>query len=133
MNSRSLPIRILRGFFRALDRVRRVLHFLLLLIVFLILAAGLAQEQIIVPRAAALVIAPQGALVDQLSGDPFERALARARGVRLQETLLKDLVDALRAAKDDDRIRAVVLELDGLSDAGLSKLQELAGEITAFK
>ncbi|HEY8521662.1 MAG TPA: signal peptide peptidase SppA [Gammaproteobacteria bacterium] len=128
-----MPIRILGSLFRALDRVRRVLHFLLLLMIFMILAAGIAQEQIVVPQAAALVIAPQGALVDQLSGDPFERALARARGVRLQETLLKDLVDALRAAKDDDRIKAVVLELDGLSDAGLSKLQELADEIMLFK
>src|SRR5690606_29513154 len=41
--------------------------------------------------------------------------------------------DALRAGQQDPRIRAVVLRLDGLTDAGLSKLQELAREIERFK
>ena len=69
-----------------------------LLGIFLIVVASLSREQPQVPRAAALVIAPQGVLVDQLTGDPFERALARARGAGLQETLLKDLIDAVRAS-----------------------------------
>ncbi len=132
-NGRSLPIRILAGVWRVLDRVRKVLHLVLLLFVFALLSALLTQEQIVVPRSAALVIAPEGALVDQLSGDPLDVALARAQGLPLQETLLKDLIDALRAARGDARIRAVVLELDGLTDAGLSKLQELAAELERFK
>ncbi|HZF31929.1 MAG TPA: signal peptide peptidase SppA [Gammaproteobacteria bacterium] len=126
-------MRTLAAIWRGLDRVRRLLHLILLLGIFLVLIAGLFGERISVPGAAALVIAPQGALVDQLSGDPFERALAKARGTPLQETLLRDVVDALRAARDDRRIKGVVLQLDGLSGAGLSKLQELAAEIAAFK
>ena len=133
VNGRSLPVRILVGIARTLDRLRKVLHLLLLLFFFALLSALLAQEQIIVPRSAALVIAPQGALVDQLSGDPLSLALARAQGLPPQETLLKDLLDALRAGQQDPRIRAVVLRLDGLTDAGLSKLQELAREIERFK
>ena len=132
-NERGVVMRTLAAIWRGLDRVRRLLHLILLLGIFLVLVAGLFGERISVPSAAALVIAPQGTLVDQLSGDPFERALAKARGTPLEETLLRDVVDALRAARDDRRIKGVVLQLDGLSGAGLSKLQELAAEIAAFK
>ena len=86
-----------------------------------------------IPRDAALIISPRGSLVDQLSGDPLERAFAEVRGTPLNETLLRDLVDALRAAKNDERIETVVLQLDGLTGSGLSKLQELSGEILRFK
>jgi protease-4 len=126
-------MRTLAAIWHGLDRLRRLLHLLLLLGIFLLVLAALFGERMTVPSAAALVIAPQGALVDQLSGDPFERALAKARGAPLQETLLRDVVDALRAARDDARIKGVVLQLDGLSGAGLSKLQELAAEIAQFK
>jgi protease-4 len=124
---------VLRGIWRGLDRLRRALHLLFLLGIFLLLVAALVQDQVVVPDATALVIAPQGALVDQMSGDPLELAIARARGAPSRETLLKDVIDALRAARDDDRVKVVVLQLDAMTDAGLSKLQELADELLRFK
>ena len=133
MSSEAFPIRLLRSIWRALDRVRRVLHLVFLVGFFLILMAGLAGQRVAVPAAAALVVAPQGTLVDQLSGDPFERALAKAQGLQLQETLLRDVIDAIRAARDDERIKTLVLRLDGLAGAGLSKLQELGAELARFK
>ena len=133
----GLTMRILKATWHGLDRLRRVLHLLLLVAIFfvvlLILLASVFGERVFVPSKAALVIAPQGALVDQLSGDPLQRAIARARGTRAQETALRDVLDALRAARTDSRIKAVVLDLDGLSSAGLSKLQEIAKELAAFK
>ena len=133
MSSEAFPIRLLRSIWRALDRVRRVLHLVFLIGFFLIVMAGLAGQRVAVPAAAALVVAPQGTLVDQLSGDPFERALAKAQGLQLQETLLRDVIDAIRAARDDERIKTLVLRLDGLTGAGLSKLQELGAELARFK
>jgi protease IV len=133
MKERGLAMRVIAAIWRGLDRLRRILHLILLLAVFLFLLGGLVGDRVLVPRAAALVIAPQGALVDQLSGAPLERALAKAQGTPFQETLLRDVVDALRAARDDDRIRVAVLQLDGLSGSGLSKLQELTDEIVLFK
>jgi protease-4 len=133
MNNRAFPIRVLAAVWRGLDRLRRVLHLILLLGLFLIVLAGLAGEQIQVPRAAALVIAPQGVLVDQLSGDPLERAIAKARGTPMQETLLRDVIEAIRLGRDDQRIKTLVLRLDSLTGAGLSKLQELADELALFK
>ncbi|HUL82777.1 MAG TPA: signal peptide peptidase SppA [Gammaproteobacteria bacterium] len=132
-NPRSLPLRIVAAIWRGLDWLRRLLHLLLLLTILLIVLASLVGERVLVPSKAALVIAPQGTLVEQLSGDALQRAFARARGTRIQETALRDVIDALREARTDTRIKGVVLDLDGLGAAGLSKLQELAKELAAFK
>jgi protease-4 len=132
-DNRALPLRILSGIWRGLDRLRRLLHLILLLGLFMLLIAGAVGERVLIPATAALVIAPRGVLVDQLSGDAFDRALARAQGAPLQETLVRDIVDALRSARDDDRIKVVVLDLDELTGSGLSKLQEIAAELRRFK
>ncbi len=132
-DTRPLPLRIIAGIWRGLDRLRRLLHLVLLLGLFLLLLISAVGERVLVPSTAALVIAPRGVLVDQLSGDAFDRALARAQGAPLRETLMRDIVDALRSAREDSRIKAVVLDLDELTGAGLSKLQELAAELRRFK
>jgi protease-4 len=132
-DNRSWPMRIVAGIWRGLDRLRRLLHLILLLGLFLLLLIGVVGERVLVPDSAALVIAPQGSLVDQLSGDALERAIAKAQGTPRQETLMRDVIDGLRAARDDERIKVVVLDLDGLTSAGLSKLQEIASELARFK
>jgi protease-4 len=133
MDKPGWPLRTVSAIWRGLDRLRRLLHLILLLGIFLLLLAALFSGAVPVPRSAALVIAPQGALVDQLSGDALDVAIARAQGTAAPETLVRDVVDALHAARDDDRIKAVVLDLDTLTGSGLSKLQEIASEITRFK
>ena len=134
MNVRRLIRSFFVGIWRAAEGVRKVLHLVVLLLVAGVLIAGVAtQEQPRVPAQAALTVAPEGALVEQLSGGVLERALAEAQGVDVGETLLKDLVDAIRAAADDDRIEALVLDPGGLTGGGLSKLQVLANEIIRFK
>jgi protease IV len=132
-DNRALPLRIVAAVWHGLDRLRRVLHLILLLGLFMLLIAGAVGERVFIPQTAALVIAPRGVLVDQLSGDALDRALARAQGAPLAETLVRDVVDALRAARDDERIKAVVLDLDELTGAGLSKLQDIAVELRRFK
>ncbi|HET7609328.1 MAG TPA: signal peptide peptidase SppA [Gammaproteobacteria bacterium] len=132
-DNRALPLRIVAAVWHGLDRLRRVLHLILLLGLFMVLIAGAVGERVFIPQTAALVIAPRGVLVDQLSGDALDRALARAQGAPLAETLVRDVVDALRAARDDERIKAVVLDLDELTGAGLSKLQDIAVELRRFK
>ena len=135
MNSSQphVVLRVLRSIWRGLDRIRKVLHLSVLLIIVILASAGLAPDVTPVPNGAALMLAPEGVLVDQLSGNSFDRALASAQGITVGETLLKELVDVLRAARDDERIEALVLDLDGLSGSGLSKLEELAEEIVGFK
>jgi len=132
-DTRSWPLRIVAGVWRGLDRLRRLLHLIFLLFIFSLLIVGAVGERVLIPPSAALVIAPRGVLVDQLSGDALERAIAKAQGVPLQETLVRDIIDALRSARDDSRIKAVVLDLDAMTGGGLSKLQEIAAEIRRFK
>ncbi|NNC25180.1 signal peptide peptidase SppA, partial [Salinisphaera sp. USBA-960] len=76
-----------------------------------------------------LVIAPEGALVEQYSSDPASRALNRALGDKNPEVQLRDIVRALDAAKDDKRIERVVLRLDKLQSAGMASLREVAAAV----
>jgi protease-4 len=89
-----------------------------------------------VPDGAALVLKPEGTIVEQLSGgDPFQRLIAEqaGAGAMAKETLLKDLVDAIRAAKDDKRIKVLYLDLNDLSAAGLTKLRDLGRALAEFR
>lgn len=133
MSERSFIVRFIHGSLRWLDRLRRVLHFLIVVTIFLVMVAVLSPQPVIVPASTALVLNPQGAVVEQLSIDPFERAIARAQGIEMGESVLGDMLDAIRAARDDGRVKALVLRLEGMTTAGLSKLQELAAEIDAFR
>ena len=49
------------------------------------------------------------------------------------ETLLRDVVDAIEAAADDDRISSLYLDLGGLEGGGLAKLEEVAAAIDDFR
>ena len=124
---------LLKGIWYTLDGLRKVLHLILLLMFFGVLLAASQTEIPFVPDRAALVLAPSGYLVEEYSGDPIERALAEATGEKRQETRLRDLVDVVDHARDDDRIQALVLELGGLDGAGLPMLQDLARSIAWFR
>src|SRR5271165_4229 len=127
----------LAGFFglvwRILDGIRRVLHLVLLLVIFGFILAALHTSIPIVPRSAALVIAPEGELVEQLSSDPVRRALGQASGGPAPETVLRDITDAIAAAKSDSRIKLIVLDLGSLGSSGLSKLQEIGTALKDFR
>jgi len=127
----------LKGFlgliWRILEGIRKVLHLALMLIIFGFVLAALHTSIPIVPRSAALVIAPQGELVEQLSGDSVRRAFGEASGGPDPETLLRDVTDAIAAAKTDSRIKLIVLDLDELGASGLSKLQEIGAALRDFR
>ncbi len=133
MNIGSVLSGFLRLVWRILDGIRRALHLLLLLVIFGFLLAALHTSIPIVPSSAALVIAPQGQLVEQLSADPLRRAVGEATGGRASETLLRDVTDAIETAKSDPRIKLIVLNLDRLAPSGLSKLQEVGAAIRDFR
>src|SRR5271165_6991140 len=118
---------------RILEGVRKVLHLILLLVIFGFILAALHTSIPIVPRSAALVIAPEGELVEQLSSDPLRRALGQASGGPAPETLLKDVIDAIQLAKGDSRIKLIVLQLGNLSPSGLSKLQEIGVALREYR
>ena len=125
--------KILLGVWRGLDGLRKLLHLLVLLALFGFLVGVLYEASPTVPARAALVVAPRGRLVEQLSGDPVERALENAQGEGVHQTLLWSLVSAIRAGAKDPRIGALVLDLDDMDHAGLPMLEELARAIQVFR
>jgi protease-4 len=100
----------------------------------LVLIVGASVKQPHVPDRAALVVNPQGALVEQISGDPAERAFNRlvGRPVRAQ-TRLHNVVTAIRTAESDSRIKALVIDPRRMAPAGLAELETIGGAIEAFK
>jgi len=131
------PMRILRmillGLWRGLDGLRKFLHLLLLLILFGFIIGALRGATPSIPAKAALLVAPEGEIVEQLSGDAIQRALQQARGQGRPETLLWDLTDAIRAAAKDKRIPVIAIDLEKFDGAGLPVLEELAKAIHEFR
>ena len=130
----SLPRRVFSGLGRGLDQSRRVfVNVLFLVLVVGLLAAALAGGPK-VPKGAALVVAPKGNLVEQVAArSPQDLVAGLAGSGRAEETLLKDVLDALAAAKDDARISAVYLDLDEMGGAGMTVLEDAAAALRDFR
>lgn len=129
MSIRGFVTKLGRALWYGLDTLRRMLHLVVLLGLFIVLLAGLAGGVAPVPSTAALVINPGGALVEQLEGSPLDRAIAELNNQVEPQTLVQEITDSLEHAASDDRIQAVVLELDGLETGGLAKLQTVGQAI----
>ncbi|WP_306250257.1 signal peptide peptidase SppA [Parvularcula sp. IMCC14364] len=123
----------------------QALLFLIFLIVFMGVitsvmtdaGSGGSGPSVAVPDGAALLLNPNGVLVEQAAeSDPFEEALAEAYGSnRPAQVQVHDLTKAIRAAAEDERIDALVLDLGGLMVPSVfsSKMQLVVQEIEAFK
>jgi protease-4 len=131
---RSLPGRFLSGFWSAVDESRRfVVNILFLALVVGLVAVAIAGRPK-VPKGAALVVKPRGFLVEQLSRRSGDNVLEAALlGDLGRQTLLPDLLDAVKAAKDDKRIGAVFLDVTAMTGGGLTKIEELRAALVDFK
>jgi protease-4 len=105
------------------------LLFLVLILFMVAMGKGASSAKVLQDRTA-LVIAPEGRLVEQYSTDPVSRALGKALGdTNVEELQLRDLVRAIEAAKDDKKIERVVLNLDRLQPSGFASMREVASAL----
>ncbi len=130
--ARRGPIaRFFIGIWDAMNFTRRLilnlLFFFLLFLFVAILSSGEGNAPL--HGRTALVIAPEGRLVEQYSIDPFTRALTEGMGQAGGEVQLRDLLAALDHAAGDERIERVVLELDGLTGGGMASWREVAAAV----
>ena len=124
--------RTLSGIWRALDRIRQAsLNLIFLAVVAFLVAGWLASRPAPLPPDSALLIAPKGQLVEQRSVKSPMSLLQGGDGVH--QVVLRDVVDAIRGAASDSRIKALVIETDGLAGTGLPKLQEIATAVAEFR
>ena len=137
LNMRSIVKTIsefLRFCWKGLDQARRMAVNLLFLLLLAFAVAWLLDDDTpAVPKTTALVLAPYGSLVEELSDDSSEQAILALLDEKRPETLLRSLLKAIEYAKDDDRVQALVLDTDRMGRAGLSKLQTLRAAIDDFK
>ena len=129
----SMPGRFIRSLWRFLDGLRKVLHLLLLLALLTIVVIASRQPLPLVPSGAALLVKPEGRLVEQLSGSAWERSLGAFGADHEPETLVRDLVEAIHAAASDRRIKALVIDTSELSGGGLTKIGTVADAIAEFR
>jgi protease IV len=126
---------------RLFDFVWNAVVMLYRVVVILSVLAGLAilwlllrgAGPVVVEDNIALVLAPSGALVEQIDQDPGQRFFEEFAGELPTQSSLRDLIDALDAAREDDRISLAVLKLDGLWSAGMPQLDELRVAMRAFQ
>ena len=116
MNSpedRSMLTRIWLGFWRFIDGARRItlnVLFLIFLFVLYQLLTSAGEDTSIKPDST-LVLQPVGIVVDQYSGYPIDRAIADWTGEDATETQLRDILEALDRASEDDNITQLLLSL----------------------
>lgn len=118
-----------------LDGTRRALMNLLVLLLLVALVSALLFRG---PKPLAdkttLVLKLEGNLVEQFSGSAREQLVAQAQGQGVaKQTRLRDVVAALEQAAKDDKISAVLLDVDDLQGAGLAGLREVAEALQRFR
>jgi protease-4 len=106
-------------------------NLIFLVLVILILAIFFYDREKEVPDGAALLLSLQGDIVEEKTETIFSSRLF-GEPVR-EEMLLRDVIDVVESARDDDRIKALVLDMRDLSNAGLNKLQDIGEVLTRFK
>ena len=112
MSKRHTVLKIFSVLWTGVDGIRKVLHLLVLLFIFSIVFGAISSTLPRFPSEAALVIQPVGALVEQLAGDPYDRAIAGLLGDEDPQTLVQDIVDGrlervVQALIDADRERRI--------------------------
>ena len=129
-------LRFFKAIWRLLSGVSRVISVLVPLIfvaVFIAafsLSLGDAGPESL-PDKAALLVAPSGALVEDA---PALEPLAALFSQEYQQpTVLQDVISAIQWAAQDDRISAVVLDLENVSGPTTSQTVEISAAIAEFK
>lgn len=127
---------IISRLFGFLGKILTAIRHLFTIMVVILLISGLSQIASNgvqpIPEEGALYLAPSGVLVDQKTlVDPIEQLVHQ--NTAPEETLVRDIVDAVNYAQEDNRITHIILDTDYMSGASLSKLQEVGSALKRFK
>ena len=124
--------RMLKSFWHGLTILRQfVLNLIFLVILVVVLIFLFADKEKAFPDSAALVLSPQGIIVEQESEKVLAGGLFDQSG--RSETLLQDLVHAIDHARTDPRIQLIVLDLKRLRGGGISKLHDVGAALMEFR
>ena len=109
------------------------LNLLFLFIVILVIVAIGSSGTAPLPESFALRLEPKGMLVDQRSFIDPTSMLLSDEDPNDQETLVRDLVEAINQASTDPRVTGMVIKPKHLAGGGISKLNEIGQALEKFK
>lgn len=108
-------------------------NLLFLGIIAFILFAVFTSDTQSVPESAVMIINPEGVIVEQTrTVDPVEQFIGGNNQVA-QETLGRDLVEAIDLAANDKRIDAIALDLSNLTGSTLTQFDDIGEALNRFK
>ncbi len=119
---------------RVIDLARRAtVNALFLALLAVVLVATCSGGAAKIHDETVLVLAPRGVLVEELGGDPTSQLTDALYGGGANEVLLRDVLETLDHAAEDDRVEVVLLELSDFAGAGLTKLEDVAAKIDELR
>lgn len=126
------------GLWTVLNFARKLVFnlFFLVIVIVVIIAVSSGEKPVQVRPDSALLLSLKGNLViEKEQVEPFTQFMQEAFGEEPDnpEVLVRDVVKVLENAKQDNRIKALVLDLSGLQGGGLDKLRTVAAAIDDFK
>jgi len=129
-------MRFLKGIWRVLSGISRAISVLvpLLFVAIFVIAFSTALSESTpepLPERAALLISPSGPLVED--SPPSDTLSAFLNQDYDQPTLLNDVVRSIRWAATDERITALVFDLENLAGPSTSQTLEISSAINVFK
>lgn len=129
----NIFVRIIRFLWGGVNFTRRLVFGALAVFLLIGIIASLGGSGPVLQEKTALVIAPKGAIVEQYTGSPADRALAKALGEEVFETQLRDILRAIDGAAADPNIDRIVIVPDQLASAGYATLVEIGAALKRFK
>ncbi|MGL1959084.1 MAG: signal peptide peptidase SppA [Colwellia sp.] len=134
----NLIKRLLVAFWRLITFTRSLVVnvvFFILLFAFIGVVTS-DPDKVTVPKKTALVLNLKGDIVEQKHEiNPLDAFLVEALNESEEnpEVLLADILSVITKAKNDDRVELLVLQLQGMKNVGLSKLQEIGKALEIYK
>ena len=123
---------VIRGFWQGLSVCRVIVgNFVFLALIILFISIFFFDGKKDFPDKAALILSPQGDIVIQKTETMLSSRLM-GEATR-EETLLKDIIDVIDHAKDDQRVKVLVLDLHDMGSAATSKLADIGEALKRFK
>ena len=118
-------MKFVRAIWKLLVGIKDALVLLVMLLFFGLLYAGLSAKPAPV-KEGVLDLALKGSVVEQPAKVEYSDVIG---GSRSREYRLRDLVAAIDAAKDDSRVKAIALDLDGFQGAGQTAVADMADAV----
>ena len=123
---------LITGFWQGLSTFRVILgNLIFLALIILFLSIILYDGKKDLPDKAALILSLQGDIVIQKTETMLSSRLMGEAS--REETLLKDIIDVIDHAKDDKRVKALVLDLHDMKSAAPSKLADIGKALKRFQ